>query len=116
MTKPYSNETGELIDQEVREWIDKAYKRTLELIEKHREGVEHIAQKLLEKEILHQDDLVAILGERPFKSTELSNYDRFKLGFQREEDISETEAVEENMEEEGSQVPPVGGAPAPALA
>ncbi len=43
---------------------------------------EALALKLLEKEVLHQEDLVALLGERPFKHAELSNYDKFKLGFQ----------------------------------
>ena len=78
MTKPYSNATAEIIDKEVREWVNKAYTRTVELIKKNKEGIE--------KEVLHQDDLTKILGERPFKSSELSNYDRFKLGFQHQED------------------------------
>ena len=81
MMKPYSNETSELIDQEVREWVDIAYKRTIALVTKHRDGIDALALKLLEKEVLHQEDLTAILGERPFKRTELSNYDKFKLGF-----------------------------------
>lgn len=81
MMKPYSNETSELIDQEVREWVDIAYKRTISLVTKHRAGIDAIALKLLEKEVLHQEDLTAILGERPFKCSELSNYDKFKLGF-----------------------------------
>ncbi|CAM6056487.1 unnamed protein product [Sphagnum tenellum] len=82
MIKPYSNETGEIIDQEVRDWVDLAYKRTLALVTEHKAGVEALALKLLEKEVLHQEDLVALLGERPFKHAELSNYDKFKLGFQ----------------------------------
>lgn len=82
MTKPYSNETAEIIDNEVREWVNKAYARTLELIEQHREGVENMAKLLLEREVLHQDDLVQVLGERPYKSKEPTNYDRFKQGFQ----------------------------------
>lgn len=82
MTKPYSNETGEIIDQEVRDWVASAYTRTLALITKHKAGVEALALKLLEKEVLHQEDLVALLGERPFKHAELSNYDKFKQGFQ----------------------------------
>ncbi|XP_024381588.1 ATP-dependent zinc metalloprotease FTSH 8, mitochondrial isoform X2 [Physcomitrium patens] len=81
MSKPYSNETGEIIDKEARDWVALAYERTLALITRHKEGVEALALKLLEKEVLHQEDLVAILGERPFKHAELSNYDKFKLGF-----------------------------------
>ncbi|XVE76381.1 hypothetical protein DITRI_Ditri12bG0168000 [Diplodiscus trichospermus] len=76
MTKPYSSETGAMIDREVREWVAKAYKRTVQLIEEHKEDVAQIAELLLEKEVLHREDLVLILGERPFKSGEPSNYDR----------------------------------------
>jgi AFG3 family protein len=85
MSKPYSNQTASIIDTEVREWVSKAYKKTIDLITEHKDHVSQIAELLLEKEILHQDDLVRVLGERPFKSSEPTNYDRFKLGFQEEE-------------------------------
>lgn len=85
MTKPYSSKTGAVIDIEVREWVAKAYERTLELIKEHKDQVAQIAELLLEKEVLHQDDLLRVLGERPFKSSEPTNYDRFKKGFQDEE-------------------------------
>ncbi|KAJ8533823.1 hypothetical protein K7X08_007147 [Anisodus acutangulus] len=83
-SKPYSSKTAALIDDEVREWVAKAYKRTLQLIEEHREHVAHIAELLLEKEVLHQEDLVQVLGERPFESSEPTNYYRFKQGFEEE--------------------------------
>uniref|UniRef100_A0A1J3JQM3 ATP-dependent zinc metalloprotease FTSH 10, mitochondrial n=1 Tax=Noccaea caerulescens TaxID=107243 RepID=A0A1J3JQM3_NOCCA len=94
-SKPYSNRTGAMIDEEVREWVAKAYKRTVELIEEHKEQVAQIAELLLEKEVLHQDDLTKVLGERPFKSGETTNYDRFKSGFEETEKKSqeETETV-----------------------
>ncbi|KAJ0020008.1 hypothetical protein Pint_32793 [Pistacia integerrima] len=88
MSKPYSSKTGAIIDSEVREWVGKAYTRTIELIGEHKEQVAQIAELLLKKEVLHQDDMVQVLGERPFKSSELTNYDRFKLGFQEEEKSS----------------------------
>jgi AFG3 family protein len=83
-SKPYSSKTGAIIDNEVREWVNKAYERTIQLIEEHKENVAQIAELLLEKEVLHQDDLLRVLGVRPFKSVELSNYDRYKLAFQDE--------------------------------
>ncbi|KAJ6309857.1 hypothetical protein OIU76_014739 [Salix suchowensis] len=92
MTKPYSNETGAIIDSEVREWVGKAYGHTLQLIEKHKEQVAQIAELLLEKEVLHQEDLIRVLGERPFKSSEVSNYDIFVQGFEEEEKKVETPA------------------------
>lgn len=93
MSKPYSSKTGAIIDSEVREWVTKAYERTVQLIEEHKEHVAKIAELLLEKEVLHQDDLVRVLGERPFKSQEPTNYDRFKQGF-RDEDNGAKEKIE----------------------
>ncbi|KAK3034274.1 hypothetical protein RJ639_032209, partial [Escallonia herrerae] len=85
MTKPYSSKTAAIIDNEVREWVSKAYDRTVQLIEEHKEHIAKMAEQLLEKEVLHQEDLVTLLGERPFKSSEPTNYDRFKQGFQPED-------------------------------
>ncbi|GJP31421.1 hypothetical protein CLOM_g12253 [Closterium sp. NIES-68] len=84
LSKPYSNETADLIDTEVREAVDSAYRRTLELMETHREGVAAVAEELLVKEVLHQEDLVRLLGPRPFKNAEMSNYERFVHGFEGE--------------------------------
>ncbi|XP_010262544.1 PREDICTED: ATP-dependent zinc metalloprotease FTSH 10, mitochondrial-like [Nelumbo nucifera] len=93
MTKPYSSKMGAIIDNEVREWVAKAYERTVQLIEEHKEQVAQIAELLLEKEVLHQEDLVRVLGERPFKSIEPTNYDRFKQGFQEDEKSRQTTEV-----------------------
>ena len=102
MTKPYSSKTGAIIDSEVREWVGKAYERTVQLIEEHKEHVAQIAELLLEKEVLHQEDLVRILGERPFKSSEPTNYDRFKQGFQEEDKESKDTTEGKIVEDDGS--------------
>ncbi|KAJ0621671.1 putative peptidase M41, AAA+ ATPase domain, ATPase, AAA-type, core, peptidase, FtsH [Helianthus annuus] len=86
VTKPYSSKTAAIIDVEAREWVAKAYKRTLELVEEHKEQVTQLAEQLLEKEVLHQEDLVNILGQRPFQYSEPTNYDRFKEGFAENDD------------------------------
>lgn len=106
MSKPYSSKTGAIIDGEVREWVAKAYDRTIQLIEEHKEHVAQIAELLLEKEVLHQDDLVRVLGERPFKSDEPTNYDRFKQGFQEEEKESKVN-TEGGTAEDGKSSPPL---------
>ncbi|KAL2509557.1 ATP-dependent zinc metalloprotease FTSH 3 [Forsythia ovata] len=90
MTKPYSSKTAAIIDSEVREWVAKAYDRTLQLIKEHKEHVAQIAELLLEKEVLHQEDLVRVLGERPFKSSEPTNFDRFKQGFEEDKETKDT--------------------------
>ncbi|TSD64701.1 ATP-dependent zinc metalloprotease FtsH [Inquilinus sp. KBS0705] len=76
--KPYSDATAELIDAEVRNLIDSVYSRTKELLNKHREGLENVAAKLLEKEVLFQSDLEEILGKRPFEHR--TAYDKFVNG------------------------------------
>lgn len=76
--KPYSDATAELIDAEVRNLIDSVYSRTKELLNKHREGLEAVAAKLLEKEVLFQSDLEEILGKRPFAHR--TAYDKFVNG------------------------------------
>jgi AFG3 family protein len=66
MEKPYSQATSRLIDRLVRKLIDEAHVSTENLIEKYRPQVELIAQQLLSKEILTQQDMVNLVGERPF--------------------------------------------------
>lgn len=66
VAKLYSSETARMIDEEVRELVNAAYKRTYELLEKHKEGLEAVAKRLLEKEVLHEADLLELLGARPF--------------------------------------------------
>ncbi|KAG4164042.1 hypothetical protein ERO13_D01G211400v2 [Gossypium hirsutum] len=105
MTKPYSSKTGAIIDSEVREWVGKAYNRTVQLIEEHKEHVAQIAELLLEKEVLHQEDLVRVLGERPFKSSEPTNYDRFKKGFQEEDKSSKDTSTESKTVDDNGSTP-----------
>ena len=103
MSKPYSSKTAALIDSEVREWVGKAYKFTVELIEEHKEQVAQIAELLLEKEVLHQEDLIRVLGERPFKPSEVTNYDRFKQGFvEADEKSVEIPSVQAAEDDDGS--------------
>lgn len=77
-SKPYSDTTAELIDAEVRNLVDMVYKRTKELLIEHREGLEKVAAKLLEKEVLFQSDLEDLLGKRPFEHR--TAYDKFVNG------------------------------------
>lgn len=66
-TKPYSEETGKLIDDEVRKLIDEAYERTKKLLTERKKEVEDLAQALLDKEVLHQSDVELLIGKRPFE-------------------------------------------------
>jgi cell division protease FtsH len=66
-TKPYSDETAKMIDQEVRKLIDEAYDKTKKLLTEKRADVEKLANALLEKEVLFQSDVEALIGKRPFE-------------------------------------------------
>lgn len=76
--KPYSDQTAELIDEEVRILISEVYERTRLLLLEKQDGLIQIAEKLLEKEILFQKDLEEILGDRPFANK--TTYDEFVNG------------------------------------
>ncbi len=65
--KPYSDATAELIDKEVKILIDKAYFRTKELLKDKIAAVETIAQELLSKEVIFQDDIERLIGKRPYQ-------------------------------------------------
>lgn len=65
--KPYSDSTAEAMDDEARAVVDAAYKRTVELIREHKEEVEKVAKLLLEKETITHDDVVDLIGDRPFQ-------------------------------------------------
>ena len=95
-TKPYSDATAQLIDQEVKNLVDKAYNRTLDLLREKKEVLEKLAQSLLKHEILYQSDLVEIIGERPFEK--LTVYQEFMN--QKEVETTEKEKIEEVVSEE----------------
>jgi AFG3 family protein len=66
-TKPYSEETSRLIDEEVRKLIDKAYEATKQLLTIKQREVELLAEALLQKEVLFQSDVEALIGKRPYE-------------------------------------------------
>lgn len=70
-TKPYSEETSKLIDEEVRSLIDKCYESTKKLLVERKAEVEKIAEALLDKEVLFQSDVEALIGKRPFGEKKL---------------------------------------------
>ena len=66
-TKPFSEETGKMIDEEVRKLIDKAYEITQNLLTEKKDDVEKLAKELLKKEVLFKSDVEALIGKRPFE-------------------------------------------------
>jgi len=74
-TKPYSDETAKLIDEEVRKLIDSAYDRTKQLLTEKKNEVEKLAEALLDKEVLFQSDVETLIGPRPFQDKHLLDVD-----------------------------------------
>ncbi|KAI0660384.1 ATP-dependent metallopeptidase Hfl [Cubamyces menziesii] len=66
LVKPFSEKTAEMLDEEVRKMIIQAHQRTTELLTKHKDDVEKVAKLLLEKEVITREDMIALLGPRPF--------------------------------------------------
>ena len=71
-TKPFSEKTAEKIDAEVSKLIESAYQEALRILNEHKDGLTQLAEKLIDKEVIFSDDLVAIFGERPWKHEERS--------------------------------------------
>ncbi len=65
-TKPYSDDTATLIDDEVRKLVESQYERAQDLLRKHREELNIIAAHLLEKEVLLKSDIERLIGPRPY--------------------------------------------------
>lgn len=95
LQKPYSEETARQIDDQVRKIIDHAYERTLNLLTEKKAEVEKVAKLLLEKEVIGREDMVALLGPRPFE--EKNSY----IDFLKSKDGEEVVKKEQEPKKEG---------------
>mgnify|MGYP001487428560 FL=1 len=65
-SKPYSEETAQTIDKEISKIVEKEFIRACKIIKSHKSKLDTLAKRLLEKEVIFKDDLINILGNRPF--------------------------------------------------
>ncbi len=102
--KPFSEATASMIDQEVREILAAQYQRAKDLLSKHRDELEILANQLLEKEVLVKSDLEKLIGPRPYDVTRTKDPedaiipDESKVtdapDQKRDEDITDTEETD----------------------
>ena len=69
-SKPYSEQTAQVIDKEISKIIEKQYNRAITLLKNSKDKLKKLADRLLEKEVIFKDDLETILGKRPYKTND----------------------------------------------
>lgn len=101
--KPFSEKTNELIDEEISEIVESAYKKAVQLLKENKEGLSKLAEQLLEKEVIFGEDLEKIFGKRPWIKEE-DNFAKAEKLTQSEETLEPINAIELNPDN-GSSLP-----------
>ncbi len=65
-SKPYSEETANVIDKEISDLIESQYQRAIKILEENKDKLNQLADILIEKEVIFKDDLETMFGKRPF--------------------------------------------------
>ena len=105
-TKPYSEVTAKLIDDEISKMIEEQYKRAISILKEHKDKLTTLANRLLEKEVIFKDDLEHIFGKRPYEVVEepLKSSVEHATSVEAidQSDTTSTEKIEEDTAEEKS--------------
>jgi len=72
-TKPYSEKTAEIIDEEIKKLVESQYQRALEILRQNKDKLVELAKRLMEKEVIFREDLEEILGPRPHEAKKAEN-------------------------------------------
>jgi AFG3 family protein len=65
--RPYSEQTAEVVDEEARRLANDSLERTIKLLTEKKDLVKAVAERLMEREVIQREDVIELLGERPFK-------------------------------------------------
>lgn len=103
--KPYSEETGKKIDEEVSKLIETQYERAKQILRDNKDKLTQLANKLLEKEVIFKEDLVEIFGARPWDK--LTPAEKIKIEGQQESDASSPSAKPMNTQRQQGEQPSV---------
>jgi cell division protease FtsH len=85
-TKPYSEETAQVIDEEISKLIESQYQRAISILRENKDKLTTLAELLLEKEVIFKKDLETIFGKRAFENTST--------------EVVEEESIENSLETE----------------
>ena len=95
-TKPYSDETAKIIDEEVSKLVESQYQRALKILTENKEKLELLAEKLLIDEVIFKENLEEIFGKRPWDPAELIE----------EKETGSKDSASENEQVSSSEVSP----------
>lgn len=96
LTKPFSEKTAEVIDEEISKLVESAYNEALRILTENKEGLIQLAEKLLDKEVIFSEDVENIFGKRPW-AVEERNFTKPDEDSETKKD--ETETNEANNKE-----------------
>jgi ATP-dependent metalloprotease FtsH len=100
--KPYSEKTAEVIDQEISKLIEASYKRAIELLEKNKDKLSTLAERLLLEEVIFKEDLEEIFGKRPWVKEEAKAREKAPAETNSESSQAESEYKPEETEADNS--------------
>ena len=90
-TKPYSEVTAKLIDEEISKIIEEQFERAVKILEGNKEKLTILAEQLLKREVIFQDDLEKIFGKRPheLKLTEAAAKEKSEAESKNNDDVND---------------------------
>lgn len=94
LTKPFSEKTAEIIDEQVSKLVESAYQEALRILGDNLEGLTQLANKLIDKEVVFGDDLEMIFGKRPWVKEE--------IGFPKESQQSTDNGQQNDIKDESN--------------
>ncbi len=100
-TKPYSEDTARIIDEEVSKLVEGQYQRALQVLTENQDKLNALAEQLLTTEVIFKEDLERIFGNRQWESDELVEQTEVQSGEQNE---NQNESADQSEKEKESEV------------
>jgi ATP-dependent metalloprotease FtsH len=100
-TKPYSDDTARVIDEEVSKLVESQYQRAIAILKANEDKLQLLAEKLLSKEVVFKEDLVEIFGKRQWEPEDQVEHAKVET----EDTIAEIETVETNEADSSTDAP-----------